>query len=437
LPVVVGWLCDHGWMVKRAVERGVRPLGELQAVGPAATVSRRAAERLRAGHLWVYLSDVVELVPAVGAGGVISPGALVTVVDGRGIPLGTAIYSDASQIALRMVSAKAAVTREEYLAEVQARVGTAIDLRAELSGKGEGDAGRLIFSEADGLPGIVADRYNDLVVLQLLTQGTAQDDVRDALAGTLVERLGQGITVWERPDARVRELERLEAPGVGPLFGEAAKTSTIFSINGLRYHFDAGAGQKTGAFLDQRLNYAAAAKYARGVALDVCTYQGGFALHLAQSCERMTGVDASRAALEVAERNHELNPHLKAEVDWMEADAFELLREYESTGQQYDTIVLDPPAFAKTKRAAEGAMRGYKELNLRAMKMLRPGGTLVTCSCSHHVSLAEFTEVVAAAASDAGRRVQLLEIRGAAPDHPAVLTLPETSYLKCLICRVG
>ena len=235
----------------------------------------------------------------------------------------------------------------------------------------------------------------------------------------------------------VRELERLEAPGTGPLVGEGAKTSTVFTINGLRFNFDAGAGQKTGAFLDQRLNYAAAARYARGVALDVCTYQGGFALHLAGACERVTGVDASRAALEVAERNRELNPQLKAEVDWMEADAFELLREYEATGQRYDTIVLDPPAFAKTKRAAEGAMRGYKELNLRAMKMLRAGGTLVTCSCSHHVSLAEFTEVVAAAASDAGRRVQVLETRGAAPDHPAVLTLPETSYLKCLICRVG
>ena len=162
-----------------------------------------------------------------------------------------------------------------------------------------------------------------------------------------------------------------------------------------------------------------------------------FALHLAQFCERVTGVDASRSALEVADRNRELNPELRAEVDWIEADAFELLREFEGTGQTYETIVLDPPAFAKSKRAAEGAMRGYKELNLRAMKMLAPGGTLVTCSCSHHVPLAEFTEVVAAAASDAGRRVQVLEMRGAAPDHPAVLTLPETSYLKCLICRVG
>jgi 23S rRNA (cytosine1962-C5)-methyltransferase len=172
----------------------------------------------------------------------------------------------------------------------------------------------------------------------------------------------------------------------------------------------------------------------------VCTYQGGFALHLARVCERVTGVDASRAALEVADRNLELNAELgrmKASVDWVEADAFELLRDFADAGERFDTIVLDPPAFAKTKRAAEGAMRGYKEMNLRALKMLGAGGTLVTCSCSHHVGMEEFIGVVRSAAEDAGRRVQLLEMRGAAPDHPAVLTLPETSYLKCLICRVG
>jgi 23S rRNA (cytosine1962-C5)-methyltransferase len=205
----------------------------------------------------------------------------------------------------------------------------------------------------------------------------------------------------------------------------------------VRFHFDAAAGQKTGAFLDQRLNYAAAARWARGRALDVCTYQGGFALHVARVCERVTGVDASRAALEVADRNLALNPGTSAQVDWIEADAFELMRDYAEAGERFDTVVLDPPAFAKTKRAAEGAMRGYKELNLRAMKMISAGGTLVSCSCSYHVGMEEFTAVVRAAAEDAGRRVQVLEMRGAAPDHPAILTLPETSYLKCLICRVG
>jgi 23S rRNA (cytosine1962-C5)-methyltransferase len=239
-------------------------------------------------------------------------------------------------------------------------------------------------------------------------------------------------------------MERLEVAPEGPLFVRKrckATLQTVFTINGLRFHYDAGAGQKTGAFLDQRLNYAAAAKWARGRALDVCTYQGGFALHLARVCERVTGVDASRAALEVADRNLALNTGLTARVNWIEADAFELMRDFSEASERFDTIILDPPAFAKTKRAAEGALRGYKELNLRAMKMLAGygsgGGTLVTCSCSHHVGMEEFSGVVRAAAEDAGRRVQVLEMRGAAPDHPAILTLPETSYLKCLICRVG
>lgn len=426
-------------MVKKVEERGPRVVAA-QAHGPAAGVTRRAADRLRAGHLWVYRSDVESLVPPVGATG-IAGGALVTVMDSRGIPLGTGLYSAASQIAVRMVSAEVGLARDVYLEEVRERVRAALALRDEVAPESmENDACRLVFSEADGLPGIVADRYNDLVILQLLTQGTAQDDVRAVLSEVFRERL-KPKTIVERPDPKIRELEQLSAPPSGVLYssGDSPELTTVFTINGLRFHYDAGSGQKTGAFLDQRLNYAAAARYARGSALDICTYQGGFAIHLAERCEQVTGVDASRAALEVADRNLELNS-VAAKVEWIEADAFELLREYEASGEQYDTIVLDPPAFAKSKRAAEGAMRGYKELNLRAMKMLRPGGAggiLVTCSCSHHVGLAEFTEVVAAAASDVGRRVQVLEIRGAAPDHPAVLTLPETSYLKCLICRVG
>jgi 23S rRNA (cytosine1962-C5)-methyltransferase len=399
----------------------------------------------------VYRSDVERLAAAPGDAGrdEVQPGALVSVVDSRGIPLGTALYSAGSEIALRMVSRQAGLGRAEYLGELRERVEAALRLRDTLlpgaiSGAGNGtatetNACRLAFSEADGLPGIIADRYNEMAVLQLLTQGTAQDDVRRVLVDVLAEQPWVGVIV-ERPDARVRELERLGPAPEKPLFvragGEAA-LKTVFTINGVRFHFDAGAGQKTGAFLDQRMNYAAAASHARGRALDVCTYQGGFALHLARVCSRVTGVDASRAALEVADRNLELNHGLTAQVDWIEADAFELLRDFSDAGEWYDTIVLDPPAFAKTKRAAEGALRGYKELNLRALKMLGTSGTLVTCSCSHHVGIEEFVGVVRAAAADAGRRVQLLEMRGAAPDHPAVLTLPETSYLKCLICRVG
>jgi 23S rRNA (cytosine1962-C5)-methyltransferase len=301
---------------------------------------------------------------------------------------------------------------------------------------GDTDALRLIFAEADNLPGIVADRYASLVVVQLLTQGTAQDDVRELLHAELAV---EGVqTMVERPDARIRELESLLAPSQAPLFQASAEPAlqATFLLNGLALHFDADSGQKTGAFLDQRLNYAAAARHAHGRALDVCTYQGGFALHMARTCDYVTGVDASRAALEVAERNLQRNrSQLAAEVDWIEADAFDLLRDMDARGERWDTVVLDPPAFAKTQRAAEGALRGYKELNLRALRMLRPGGTLVTCSCSHHISLEDFTSMLGSAAADAQRHLRLLETRGAAPDHPEVLTLPETRYLKCLIAQ--
>jgi len=209
-------------------------------------------------------------------------------------------------------------------------------------------------------------------------------------------------------------------------------------MNGVRFHFDGLGGQKTGAFLDQRENYAAAARYAHGDALDCFTYQGGFALHVARTCERVAAVDSSRPALEVAERNEQLNraAHRCGEIEWIEANAFDLLKDYATAGRQYDTIVLDPPAFAKTKRAVPTALRGYKELNLRALKMLRPGGILVTCSCSFHVSEGEFLAMLGSAAVDAGRRVRILEERGQSLDHPMLLNVPETAYLKCVTCQV-
>jgi 23S rRNA (cytosine1962-C5)-methyltransferase len=438
-------------------------------------ITRRAADRIDAGHLWVYRTDLDGSAASAAATAsstsarALPKGSLVTVEDSRGKPLGTAIYSSASKIVARMVSRVPDLTRAAYLSDVGARIEAALALRRELAPVDKSNnAHRLLFSEADNLPGILADRYNDLVLVQLLTQGTAQDDVRRVVAETLRESLSpnnEPLTIWERPDPRIRELEELDAPPAGPLFTtfdsvapeglsfrtkkeeavarkKYAPVKTSFTLNGLRFAYDAGAGQKTGAFLDQRLNYAAAAAHVaaskrQSNALDVCTYQGGFALHLARVCERVTGVDASRAALEVADENLLLNPKLTAEVDWIEADAFDLLRAYDAQQERFDAIVLDPPAFAKSKRATEGALRGYKELNLRAMRMLTPGGTLITNSCSHHVSLEEFLGVVTAAAEDAGRRVQLLEVRGAAVDHPEVLGMAETRYLKCLICRVG
>jgi 23S rRNA (cytosine1962-C5)-methyltransferase len=205
-------------------------------------------------------------------------------------------------------------------------------------------------------------------------------------------------------------------------------------MNGVRFHYEALQGQKTGAFLDQRENYAAAARHARGEALDVFCYQGGFALHMAERCKSVTGVDSSRGALEVAEQNAKLNGR---EIEWMEANAFDLLRDYSAGGRQYDTLVLDPPAFAKSKQNLDTALRGYKELNLRALKMLRPGGTLVTCSCSYHVSPVAFLAMVSEAAQDAHRAARILESRGQAKDHPVLLGVPETGYLKCLIIHVS
>jgi 23S rRNA (cytosine1962-C5)-methyltransferase len=415
------------------------PVDNKQFPRPVATITRRAADRLRGGHLWVYRSDLERLAPEQ-----VQPGALVTVADARAIPLGTALSSSASEIALRLVSREPNLSRTRYLDQLRERAQAALDLREILVPEAfsetaqHTDAFRLLFSEADNLPGIVADRYHDIVILQLLTQGTAQPDVRQTLVDLLSAQAWL-TTLVERPDPRIRELEQLLPAPEAPLFireGHEPALQTIFTLNGLRFHFDAESGQKTGAFLDQRLNYAAAARHTHGHALDICTYQGGFALHLAGSCTHVTGVDASRAALEVADRNLSLNPHLTAKVNWIEADAFDLLREWEESAERFDTIVLDPPAFAKSKRAAEGALRGYKELNLRALKMLSPGGTLVTCSCSHHIGLEDFLAVLRSAAADANRPVQLLELRGAAPDHPAILTLPETSYLKCLILRV-
>jgi 23S rRNA (cytosine1962-C5)-methyltransferase len=393
------------------------------------TISRRAADRLRAGHVWVYRSDIEHLVE--------TEAGLLPVADYRGFPLGTALWSPTSQIALRMVSPDPHLTHEGWLPLLDQRLRYAIQQRQGMLEEGT-DACRLVFSEADQLPGLIVDRYGDLILFEILAKALDGDEERAVIVEVLKSEL-EPVTIVERSDARIRELEQLSQPSEAPLYTAEpiAQLTTIFHLNGLAFHYDANAGQKTGAFLDQRLNYAAASRYARGEALDVCTYQGGFALHLARSCSRVTGIDASRAALEVAEENLEVNLHrIQAPVEWIEANAFDLLRDWSTAGNTFDTVVLDPPAFAKSKRAVAGALRGYKELNLRALKMLRPGGTLVTCSCSHHVSWDEFHGVVAAAAGDAQRRVRLVERRGAAPDHPVVLNIPETEYLKCLILQV-
>ena len=410
---------------------------KLVSAGPGVRVNRRAADRLRAGHLWVYASDIESLETGDG-----DPPALLPVADARGLLLGTALYSPSSQIVLRLVS-REALHESGWLKLLETRLRAAITRRRPLLNE-ETDACRLCFSEADELPGLVVDKYGNLVILQILTKGLDSETVRGTCVRVLQEELTPAA-ILERPDPRVRELEGLAAPSLEPLWlADAATpvTSTQFRLNGLVFHYDANAGQKTGAFLDQRANYAAAREWAerlgtKGRALDVCCYQGGFALHLAQICRQVTGIDASRVSLEVAERNLEANrARLSAEVEWVEADAFQILRDWSEAGERFDTIVLDPPAFAKTKRAVEGALRGYKELNLRALRMIKPGGLLLTFSCSHHVGWAELEGAVASAAADAHRRVRLLERRGAALDHPVLLNLAETEYLKCLVLEV-
>ena len=392
--------------------------GKTQSDNPVARITPKGVARLRAGHVWVYRSDVA------GADG-IPPGALVDVQDTRGKVLGSALYSSASQIALRMVASRP-LPAAELPALLRERLHAALEFRRRVVH--ESDACRLVFSEADALPGLIVDRYNDLVSFQALTQPV--DQRKEELVAQLWDELHPAAII-ERIEPRIRELEQLPAAESRVLRGE--KTRTIVTMNGVRFHFDALAGQKTGAFLDQRENYAAAARYARGRALDVFCYQGGFALHLAAHCEHVTGVDSSRPALEQAEQNAALNGR---EIEWIEANAFDLLRDYSDAATRYDTIVLDPPAFAKTKRALDTAMRGYKELNLRALKMLRPGGVLVTCSCSYHVSDSDFLAMLTDAAVDAHRTVRILERRGQAQDHPVVLGIPETSYLKCFILSV-
>ncbi len=399
---------------------------------PSVKISARGVARLQGRHPWVYRSDVT------GSNGEVSgvlPGSLVRVLDQRGKFLGTALYSSSSQIAIRMISHGSVSDLPALVAE---RIRAAIAYRKELVSNT--DAYRIVFSEADFVPGLIVDRYNDVLCLQILTQAMDAAPVREAVLRTLRDEL-QPAGIVERVDARIRELEQLQPLQSRLLWGE--KSSTVFTMNstmnsGVRFHYDGLEGQKTGAFLDQRENYAAAAPYAHGEALDVFCYQGGFALHLAVhpsgKTASVTGVDSSRPALEMAEKNATLNGR---EMEWIEANAFDLLREYAAANRRYDTIVLDPPAFAKTKRDLEKALGGYKELNLRAMKMLRPGGILVSCSCSYHVGAADFFEVVADAARDAHKSFRVIENRGAAKDHPMLLNVPETGYLKCLILSVS
>jgi 23S rRNA (cytosine1962-C5)-methyltransferase len=380
-------------------------------------ISSRGAKRIRNGHLWVYRSDVRDTADVVG-------GDIARVVDAAGNLVGKAFYSDRSEIALRFLTTRDETIDREWWRQ---RLQGCADRRESIARST--NAYRMVYSEGDLLPSLIIDVYDKVFVLQTLSQGT------DKFKGDLIELLIEQFepkAIVERNDARVRELEGLELHS-GVLYGEAPPEIEI-DQQGVRFVVSPLGGQKTGAFLDQRENYLAAGRIARGRALDCFTFNGGFALHLAPACDSVMAIDISADAIAGAERNAALNN--AGNIQFRTANVFDALREMETAGDRFDTIVLDPPAFAKSRANVSSAARGYKEINLRALKLLEPGGVLISCSCSYHLSEASFLEIIADAALDAHRRVQIVERRGQSSDHPVLLGVPETHYLKCVILRV-
>jgi 23S rRNA (cytosine1962-C5)-methyltransferase len=382
-----------------------------------AEITAAGVQRIRKGHLWVYAADVKR--EPEGA----SP-AIVKVIDSHRNALGYAFYSRVSQIRLRMLSRGA---DEPSIDLLRSRVQKAIARRGAQACPNS--ACRLVFGEADLLPSIVVDRYAGCLVLQTLSAGA--DAVKSQLVDILRDSLNP-VGILERNDVKTRRFEGLEELH-GPLWGTILEEVEIIE-SGIRFLVDLSAGQKTGFFLDQRENRVAARAYASGRGLDCFTNTGAFALHFSGRCSSVLAVDVSDDSLRQARRNSELNG--MANIEFREANVFDLLRELERAGEKFDLVCLDPPAFAKNRSSLPGALAGYKEINLRAMKLLRPEGILVTSSCSFHFSEANFGEILQGAALDAHRYVQILERRGQASDHPILAGMPETHYLKCFILRV-
>jgi 23S rRNA (cytosine1962-C5)-methyltransferase len=380
-------------------------------------ISARGAKRIRKGHLWVYRSDISEVETA-------EAGDIVRVVDQAGNFVGQAFYSDRSEITLRFLTTRDEPIDRDWWA---GRLRECAQRRSTI--ERETNAYRLIYSEGDLLPSLIVDKYDDVFVLQTLSQGT--DRLKEMFAGLLVEEFKPRAIV-ERNDARVRQFEGLDLQ-TGVLHGEEPGELEI-NQNGVRFLISTLSGQKTGAFLDQRENYLSARRHARGRALDCFTFNGGFALHIAPGCSNVIAVDISADAIAAAQRNAELNDITN--VSFVAANVFDTLREFEAAGERFDTVVLDPPAFAKNRTSVKSAARGYKEINLRAMKLLNPGGVLITCTCSYHMSEEMFLEIIADAGLDARRRLQIVEVRGQATDHPVLMGVPETHYLKCVVLRV-
>ena len=381
------------------------------------TVTKRGADRIRGGHLWIYRSDVVAVDEAAG-------GSIVVVRDQNRNFVGQAFFSDSSQIALRFLTqTEEPIDRDWWRRRL-------LEAAARRTGiTSNTNAYRLVYSEGDLLPSIIIDRYDDVLVLQTLSQGS------ETIKPLLVELLTEQFTpraIIERNDVRVRQHEGLEMIA-GTLYGEAPQEFEI-KQDGIRFLVSPLSGQKTGSFLDQRENRLAARAVAHGRALDCFTFTGAFALHLARVCDSVLGIDISADAIQAAGRNAELNN--ATNVEFREANVFDALREMEAAGERFDTIVLDPPAFAKNRASVNAAVRGYKEINLRAIKLLNPGGVLITCTCSYHMAENMFLGIIAEAGNDAHRKLQLIEKRTQASDHPILMSVPETYYLKCVIARV-
>jgi len=387
-------------------------------IEPLVTVTRRGVERLERGHPWIYRSDV-EKAPASLAGG-----EVVALQDGRRRFQGKAFWSARSQIAIRLLTRDEVPVDEGFFAD---RLARAAALREQVF-PGEPSV-RLVHGEADLLPGLVVDRYGRVAVVQTLVPGT--DRLKAFFADLLWNAFGLEAVV-ERNDVRVRELEGLPVQK-GVLRGALA--GPVEHREGeVRMRLDLLGGQKTGAFLDQRENHLRAGEMARGRCLDCFAYAGGFALQLARRAAEVTAVEMQPGAAALLRENVALNR--AAGVSVVEQNAFDFLRDESEKEPSWDLVVLDPPAFAKNKQSVPAARRGYKEVNLRALQILKPGGILVTASCSYHVSEATFEEILLDAANDAGRPLQILERRGAGRDHPALLGVPETRYLKLLVARV-
>ena len=378
-----------------------------------AVLTKRGAGRARSGHPWIYRSDIAE------ASG--ETGDVVRVMDRGGHFLGHAFYNPESEITLRIATREEEEINEAFF---RVRIERAKAYRESLNI--DADAYRLLHAEADGIPGLVVDRYGEHLVLQV---GSAAVEHRLNWIVATLEDLYAPAGILLRGDVAARRREGL-ATGVSVLSGEVP-SSVVVREGPVRYRAHLWTGQKTGGFLDQRENHLAAARYAGGRVLDVFAYVGGFALHAARVADSVEAVDASGDALEAARANAGLNCF--SNIAFTRANAFDLLRERSDAGEKYDVVILDPPAFAKTKRDLPAASRAYKEINLRAMKLLAPGGVLVTCSCSYHFSRELMEETLRSAAADTGRAVRVREWRGQAQDHPEILTIPETRYLKCAI----